>query len=61
MCCCSLREHWNGIFLEDVLPHATADANGLASWPAIDAWSFEGGEVYSTAVMTLALQATLRD
>ncbi|MCB9881399.1 MAG: M48 family metalloprotease [Planctomycetes bacterium] len=55
------REHWNAIFLEDVMPHARTGENGLAHWPAVDAWSFEGGEVYATAVMALALEAVLRD
>lgn len=48
-------EAWCGA-LSDVLPrHQRADG----SWPAVDAWSHLGGDVYATAMCVLSLQESL--
>ena len=47
---------WSKALLEAVLPHQ--DKNG--SWPPAGVWGADGGRVYSTAMMVLALETSYR-
>jgi hypothetical protein len=52
------RERWNRALLDVAVAHQKGDRAGCAagSWNPVDAWGLEGGRVYSTAIMALALQ-----
>ena len=47
---------WRKALLEAVLPHQ--EENG--SWPPVGVWGADGGRVYSTAMMVLALETGYR-
>jgi hypothetical protein len=51
---------WSRALREAVLPHQRRDGNAAGSWDPIDAWGRDGGRVYSTAILTLTLQAYYR-
>lgn len=48
---------WRAALTEALVPHRIQDAEDRAHWPANDAWSDKGMEVYATATALLALQA----
>jgi len=47
---------WNRALSKAVLKHQRDDG----SWPAVGAWGATGGDVYATAMLTIALQAPYR-
>ena len=53
---------WKGALQTAVLPNQRGpEAGDLAgSWDSVDAWSGEGGRVYSTAILCLAVEASER-
>ncbi len=53
----SISKKWDDALHKALIPAQTPDG----SWPAIDAWSPEGGPVYATAILVLSLEASHRD
>jgi len=55
------RTAWNGSLQGALLPHQRGPADGCAngSWDPVDPWGAEGGRIYSTAIATMALEASL--
>jgi len=46
---------WRQALRDAVLPNQRDDRNFMGSWDPEGAWGPEGGRVYSTAILTLAL------
>jgi squalene-hopene cyclase-like protein len=53
-------KRWNDLLLKAVLPHQEKAGCLAGSWKPAGPWGREGGRVYSTALMTLALQTCFR-
>ena len=54
---------WRRALLAAVLPNQRSDGEScdlLGSWDPVDAWGGEGGRVYATALLALALEAPFR-
>lgn len=43
-----------------ILPHQRPDGDYLGSWDPVGAWGYQGGRVYSTALMVLTLEVFYR-
>ncbi|MDF1838694.1 MAG: terpene cyclase/mutase family protein [Planctomycetota bacterium] len=43
-----------------ILPHQRQDGDYLGSWDPVGAWGYQGGRVYSTALMVLTLEVFYR-
>jgi hypothetical protein len=53
---------WNDAMVDAIVNHQHPKSTGArtGSWDPIDAWSDEGGRVYSTAVMVMCLEVYYR-
>ncbi|MEZ5966605.1 MAG: hypothetical protein R3F56_22400 [Planctomycetota bacterium] len=52
--------HWSNALTKAVIERQCREGNAAGSWDPVDAWGADGGRVYSTAILTLALQAYYR-
>ena len=43
-----------------ILPHQRTDGDYAGSWDPVGAWGYQGGRVYSTALMVLTLEVFYR-
>jgi hypothetical protein len=51
---------WSKAVTEAVVKHQRVDGNFRGSWDPVDAWGAEGGRVYATAMLALALLSPAR-
>ncbi len=53
-------DHWREAILDAVIETQETEGDEKGSWAPKDAWGDEGGRVYSTAVLTMTLNAATR-
>ena len=51
---------WFQQLVEQVVAHQRKDGNAEGSWDPVDPWGKDGGRIYATAILALALETPYR-